>query len=80
MITQRLHEGLVTVGLVRMIVSGLQITRLWRLVFSAEASRDLLRYAASLLVERSATQVQGMSSSRREAGQRLTSLVSTSVK
>jgi hypothetical protein len=41
---------------------------------------DSLRHAASLLVERSAAHAQGMSSSRREAGQRLTSLVSTSVK
>jgi hypothetical protein len=39
-----------------------------------------LRQAASLLVEGSAAHAQGMSSSRCEAGHRLTSLVSTSVK
>ena len=61
-------------------VSGLLRPRFWRLDFFAKASRDLVRQAASLLVERSAAQAQGMSSSRREAGHRLTSLVSTSVK
>ena len=53
-------------------------TALDGLTFGPEpASR---RQAASLMVERSAAQAQGMSSSMREAGQRSTSLVSTSVK
>jgi transposase InsO family protein len=59
-------------------VSGLLAPRLRRLDFLAGAG--VRRHAASLLVERSAAQAQGMSSSMREAGQRLTSLVSTSVK
>jgi hypothetical protein len=38
------------------------------------------RYAANLLIEGSAVYAQGMSSSSRDAGQRLTSRVSTPVK
>src|SRR4051794_28689353 len=46
---------------------------------SANASRPR-HYAARRSAERCAVQLQGMSSSRRDAGQRLTSFVSTSAK
>src|SRR6202162_2890196 len=53
------------------------------LLIFGEASADPIRtrgYAARRSADRCAAQAQGMSSSRREAGQRLTSLVSTSAK
>ena len=50
------------------------------LILWGALQRDSVRYAASLSVARSAAQTQGMSSSMRDAGHRLTSLVSTSVK
>jgi len=53
------------------------------LLIFGEASADPIRtrgYAARRSADRCAAQAQGMSSSRREAGQRLTSFVSTSAK
>ena len=55
------------------IVSGLLRPRVWQLDFFAKASRDLVRQAASLLVERRAP-TQGMSSSRRAAGPQIDEL------
>src|SRR5665811_1963330 len=53
------------------------------LLIFGEASADPIRtrgYAARRSADRCAAQAQGMSSSRREAGQRLTSFVRTSAK
>ena len=65
------------------IVSGSLIPRLLGLVFLSGVCGAMgarAAHAASRLVVRLAAQAQGMSSSRRDSGQRLTSLVRTSAK
>jgi len=61
-------------------VSGSLTARLLPVDCLPSLRQPAASHAAWRIAERSAAQAHGMSSSMREAGQRLTSLVSTSVK